>query len=1508
MQGGKVIKKTSVIVSITVLVMLLIPLLMYLFLRSPSVQTYLASKATSYLSRELDAKVSVGGVNISFPVNIVMEDVHISDKKDNPLMAAGKVVLDVNRFSRSRKFLLINKIQFVKTSLHLFRYDGEYQYNFHFLMDYFSDTEKTNGLRPDRWNVIVRSFEFIDAKLTHSDENQEPTKYGFDTNHFALSELAIEVTDILIEKDTLQATINRLSVNESGGFKIKNISGDIYSHSNHTSLLGIKVNTNESNFEFDISLNYEAYESFTDIFNEVEIDIGIHPSTLDLYEAGYFLPTLYGINGLVDFSGELKGFLSNLTGNNIQIQYGDYSRFEGSFDMIGLPLSDETFFNFSVTQASTHKTDIESFSLPLTTDIQKIELPEFAKSFGSTSFTGKLTGFFHDFVAFGTFHSAIGSLNTDMAIIRGRQNQELAYKGRLSTNRFNLKKLLDNHEDFGNIALSASLEGSGNTLDDLDMSVNGEIQTISYKGYNYDQIALSGLFTNRRFNGQILIDDPNLYLDFGGIVDFAEETPLLDFTAQIKDANLSNLNIYQRDSMFQSVVSTAIRVNGRGSNLGNIEGEVNAYSTSYREIPMDTSDTIPGHWISTDVIALESNSKESGKDLRFYSDFLDFQIKGEIYFETMANVAYNYLNKYIPARFPNYRNTHGNNTNQKADFSIHLKNTSSITEVFFPEISIARHSFINGHINTDLSQLHIHGDLEYIALSGQRFSNPGITVSSDVQGLEIQVSSDRFFITDSIWMENFFASSVFVQDTVYFLTQWENKSRDTKNTGSIKAQGQFMSPQKTFLTIEPSYAFINDSLWTFNPDNSIVFDSSHVEINNFRFFKNNEYLFANGTLSSNPQDELEIHLNNFDIESLMFLLGERKITFSGIASGELILSTMNTTPSILTELTIRDFAFNHDHLGDLSLNSDWDASAKAFKIDADVIYYGNVGHNKPIMISGYFYPERNMDNFDLDITIENLKMSVFSRYVEGFASNFRGLASGKLRLDGPTATPELTGKARLVRTGFRVDYLNTPYSFAHEVDIGKDYFRFDNLILNDTIGNSARVNGIIRHSNFFDFNVDVSFFPERMVVLNTLPHQNDLFFGKAFATGRVHVHGNVDDISIDVTATTNRGTQFFLPLDYYGELSESNFISFVSPNGDGNVPELRFPEPGTLGLTLNFDVHITPEAEIQIIFDSQIGDILRGRGFGDLKVEIDDQGSFNMYGDYMIQEGDYLFTLQNLINKRFRMEHGGTIRWTGDPYDADIDIKALYRLRTSLFDLAANQADTAGLFRRRVPVETVLHLRDKLFNPSISFDIQLPGSDETTREMIERIITTEQEMNRQVFSLLILNRFAPPEDGFNTALSYGMGSTSSELLSNQLSNWLSQISSDFDIGINYRPGDEISSQELEVALSTQLFDDRVIIDGNVGVAGDHPSYTNRTSNIIGDVNVEVKITPEGRFRIKAFNRSNTFDVINTNAAYTQGVGIFFRREFDSLADLLRRQRRSVFEIPEIEDLESTIIE
>ncbi len=1485
--------------------MLLIPTLAYLTLRSSAFQTYLARQATNYLSKELGAEISVEGVNIAGFLDIVLENVSIKDEQKNHLLSSRKVIIDLNRLSTSNKYLFIDKIRFDQAHVNSIKYANQNEFNFGFLIDYFNKDNSNDTIRLPGWDVIVRSFQFTESSFQHENQNVELNTTGFDFNHFKFNNIAIDVRDIMFENDTLTASLRELSFEESNGFQLKELASEILFYPTGGSIDSIRLKSQQSLLNLNISMEYDGYKSFANIINDVTFDLKFKPSKVSLYEIGYFLPSVFGITGNIDVNGTLSGKISSLRGKDLYLKYGTFSQFRGDFYLTGLPDIQETFININVNRFSTHLSDLRNFQLPKNLSGRYLELPTDLENIGIATFSGTFTGFIYDFVANGQFNSALGGMSTNLAIISKNDFRDISYRGSINSRGFNLGAFLNDNQNFGNIALSANIDGSGYKIDDLDIRLTSEIEIFEFKKYEYKQINIAGNFINKMFSGGIEINDPNLVLEFGGVVDLRHDIPRLNFTAQIDDANLTQLKLYQRDSLFNSYFSTIIHVDAIGNNAGNIEGEINAYSTIYTEEPIFENNETLANNISTDVIAFENIILDNGqKEMRFYSDFLDVVVSGQINLDDIGRSINKFFHYYAPARSTlDPLQTSNEDKLQKVEFQIHFKNTTPITSIFLPSVEIARHSFINGSFNSATKELFIEGSPDYLRISGRLFEQPELSVLSDSAHLEIVARGNRLLLTDSIWMEQFFLSGTLFNDTISLQTQWENDHSDIRNLGSIKTRGRFLSQSLTQFSILPSYAYINDSLWTINPNNEILIDSNSVLVKNFKVYKDDEYLQINGKISDNPDDLFDISFNAFNLKNLAFLLGNRKIDFAGYASGDLQISNVRSTPNIISEVVVNDFSFNNDHLGDLSLKSNWDALKKGFSINIEVIYYGNVGFNKPILVNGYLYPEKENNNFDLTIDIANLKMSVFSRYFNSFASNFRGLASGRLRLDGPLRAPELSGNARLVRTGFRVDYLNTSYSFAHDLEIGKDFFKFENLILNDTIGNSALVSGLIKHNNFYDFNLDISLAPERLILLNTQPHHNELFYGQAFATGLINVNGPVDDIAIDVTATANRGTQFFLPLDYLGEVTESSFITFVSPEGN-QTQEINYQTKGDFGLSMNFDISVTPESEIQIIFDSQIGDIMRGRGFGDLNVEIDKDGFFTMFGDFTIQEGEYLFTLQNLINKRFRIEQGGSIRWTGDPYDADLDIKALYRLRTSLFDLAANQSDTSDIYRRRVPVETVLHLTDKLLNPSINFDIQLPGTDESTREMIERIITTDQEMNRQVFSLLILNRFVPPEDGFNSALSYGMGSTSTELLSNQLSNWLSQISNDFDIGVNYRPGDEISSQEVELALSTQLFDDRVVIDGNLGVAGNHPAQTQRTSNIIGDVNVEVKITPEGKFRIKAFNRSNTFDILNTNAPYTQGVGIFYRKEFDSLSELFRRESRSVLEIPEMEDMES----
>jgi hypothetical protein len=331
-------------------------------------------------------------------------------------------------------------------------------------------------------------------------------------------------------------------------------------------------------------------------------------------------------------------------------------------------------------------------------------------------------------------------------------------------------------------------------------------------------------------------------------------------------------------------------------------------------------------------------------------------------------------------------------------------------------------------------------------------------------------------------------------------------------------------------------------------------------------------------------------------------------------------------------------------------------------------------------------------------------------------------------------------------------------------------------------------------------------------------------------------------------------------------------------------------------LQLDLEVDITNDAVVQLIFDPKVGDIIETGGNGDLRIQMDQSNGFRMFGDVILEQGDYLFTLQNVINKRFKIEPGGKISFNGSPMDASIDLEAIYTTRAAPYNLYPDLDDTKESLKKRIPVECHLILQGELRSPTISTGIYMPTADAETRNLLENSTSTDEELMKQFLSLLVINNFYSVS-GYGSQPAGPTGSiagvTASELLSNQLSNWLSQISDDFDIGVNYRPGDQITSDELELALSTQLLDDRVIITGNVDVGGQGTNPSSDASSnpyIMGDFDVEFRVTDN--ISIIAFNRARD-ELLFETAPYKQGVGISYREEFDDLGQLVDRYKEGL---------------
>ena len=397
--------------------------------------------------------------------------------------------------------------------------------------------------------------------------------------------------------------------------------------------------------------------------------------------------------------------------------------------------------------------------------------------------------------------------------------------------------------------------------------------------------------------------------------------------------------------------------------------------------------------------------------------------------------------------------------------------------------------------------------------------------------------------------------------------------------------------------------------------------------------------------------------------------------------------------------------------------------------------------------------------------------------------------------------------------------------------------------------------------------------------MNTTADDNSDYYGKGNATGYFKLKGDLEKLDLEVALKTAAGTKLILPMNSSQDVEMGQFIRFVQKN---KLAVKKEDKLDLSGVNLNIQIDVTEDADLAIIFDEAVGDVMRGKGTGHISMGISKLSTFDMYGQIAISSGSYLFTLKNLINKEFQVQPGGTISWYGDPYNAELKMAAVYKVNASLSDVLVD-VNSNG---KRVPVDLIMNLSGKMMNPGVDFNIQLPSVDPMTKSRFESVVSTEQERNRQAFALLVLRQFVSPPNIVKTETNFGVVANSTELLSSQISNWLSQISDDFNLGFNYRSGDQISNDEIALALSTQLFNNRVQLSGNFGVSKGNAT-NQQPSNYIGDVKVEYLLDKDGKLKLIAYNESNNYRNVSTQQTpYTQGVGVVYQTDFDVMQELI----------------------
>jgi hypothetical protein len=706
---------------------------------------------------------------------------------------------------------------------------------------------------------------------------------------------------------------------------------------------------------------------------------------------------------------------------------------------------------------------------------------------------------------------------------------------------------------------------------------------------------------------------------------------------------------------------------------------------------------------------------------------------------------------------------------------------------------------------------------------------------------------------------------------------------------------QFDNSKATILFDKIKYT-IEDSVWQIVKANSITIDTAFtISFNPLTFYNQNQLITFDGKLSKNSEDKFDVFIQNFKLSQLNPFLKDAKVTIDGSLTGNTSIFGLFGKPLISSDISFQGLKLNEKLIGYGEVKSEYNPEKELVSINGFSAFAKDFDGNlmKNIVFQGVYYPKKKEESIDITFKAEPFDLSLLQPYLENILTFKVGFLKGNGTVTGTLDNPQINAKLKFFKCIMVVDFLNVQYSVSGNVEVMPKQINFENLEVRDKIGNSGTVYGNIFHNNFNDMRIDFDINTNKLMVLNTTAANNSSYYGTAYASGNAGIYGFLEDIKMELNLKTNGGTYFYIPLDGPSEIGNNDFIKFVSKDTIKTVVKKT-----KSNFSLDFNLEATKDAEVQLIFDEKSGDVIKARGDGNLNLKINSKGKFDMYGDYVLSTGDYLFTLENFVTKKFEIQKGSSIKWNGNVYKANIDIVANYNQRASIKPLFPNDS-ISNYNNKRYPVNCQLFMKDKLTSPDITFGIELPTIDETTRSAIKSILSDENEMNRQVFALLLLRSFITPVSisgggGFNAGgLAVASGS---EMLSNKMSSWLNGVTKEIDIGVNYRPGGALSSDELDLALSKQLFNNRLIIDGNFGVTNNNNSTSttastkaNNSSNLIGDVTLEYKLSESGKYRVKAFNRSND----NTDAAisggpFSQGVGIFYREEYENLSELYRR--------------------
>ena len=1458
----------------------------YVVLQIPAFQTYTAKRAAGIISERLGTDVSIGKVYYIFFNKLIVNDFLIMYSESDTLINCSKLSVSI-----SAKDLIVNsKLTLKRLTLE----DGVF--NLVNETDSSTNLSRVFGLgkkESDTTNVSLPDFiagevRIHDFRFTmHNPFSENKTKEGvINFSDLNLKEIDIHVRGIKAKRDTIYADVRNLSFKERSGFNINSLHGGLRLSANEVLLSDLHAEETNSRIKASVfSLRFRSFKDFATFTESVEMESDFYESFLDFRTLAKFAPALSKSRLSFFVDGLVSGTVSNLKSDNLKItSKSGLTYLDLKARISGLPRADETMAFVDVEYCTTTSNDIAQ----IVSSVNGTRPSPFFRNlspFVKYNFRGRLAGLLDDFVANGNIFTNIGDIYMDVLLKGNDEDGGLFMQGNLRAENFNIGSLINSKEP-GEVTFNSTMtalikdEKKGGSEFYIDSIA---VKKVEFNNYTYTGINAAGSYLNDKFDGKVICHDPNLDFIFQGIVGLSSKSDsYYDFYADIMYANLYNLNLDKRDSVSTASLSTTAKFTQKttGEILGDIQVRDFIYNNS------------SGRFRIGDIFV--KSSSERGREhyeASLSSSFMQASYTGSHFIDRfITRVADELVYKHMPNLLANKDNSEKKPNDGSYNLNIRFLDTKAVSQLALPGFFISPGSTLNINILKEgLLDLSINSETAgYLSNIGNKIS---LSALSNSKELSASLKADKIRVA-GLEIDNIFADAHGIQNKITLSADYNNNTT-LKNSldfeSVIDIEKNVTGKGNLFrVNIKPSTFYFNDYKW--------IFDKSFIELSDslyrfesFRVHNSNQSIEIKGKISPLPGDSLSVYMTNFDISPLNYFTGN-ELGIEGFFTGKASVTSVYSEPRILANIIGDSVKVNKTDVGRLELFSEWDNLSQNFNLMARTTLEGNV----PLYAIGILSPSRNF--LDISANLDRLPVSYFETFLDDIIGESSGTLSGLLRLNGKMDKLVLSSsRGTLNNVGFTVLFTKVPYILNGPFSIENSKLVAENATLRDRAGNTGRVNGGLSFPYFKNISLDTRINFTNLECINTGEKDNENFYGRAFGTGSISISGPINKILMDISVTTNRNTAIHIPLPNTSVASRTNLLRFVAPPVKDTLNEY-FNEYGYLPpkvaetvrqpseLEVKLRTRVNPEAELLIEIDKSVGDVIRSYGNGLINIDVNpSKDIFSVHGDYIIDRGFYTFVLQGIFKRDFSIREGGNLSFNGDILKTRLDLTAIYNTKASINTLIA---DTSSVSNRR-NVECSISMQGELLNPRLGFGINIPDIDPSTKARVDAALNTEDKVVKQVMSLLVSGSFIPDIQSSIVNNSTLLYSNATEVLSNQINNIFNQLDIPLDFSFNYQPGQN-GRDIFDAAVSAQLFDNRVIVNGNIG----SKKYLNQSSDVVGDIDVEIKLDEKGRFRAKAFSHSADQYSNYLDNSQRSGVGLVYQEEFNSFKELFNRLFRS----------------